>query len=132
MTNDSIITNDSTLSNESTMSEELMLTTIDNPFNPFVDYNLWLLYDKEKGYDTSERLMRVAQQYMFEGMSQVEMDKAVDKAMDDLIEIDILNVFVKGTEKSIQKLIDQRKNNNFYEEEQENENITEKIEDIDQ
>ena len=94
------------------MSNEVMLTTIDNPFNPFVDYNLWLLYDKEKGYDTSERLMRVAEQYIFEGMSQVEMDKAVDKAMDDLIEIDILNIFVKGTEESIQKLIDQRKNTN--------------------
>ena len=105
------------------MSNEVMLTTIDNPFNPFVDYNLWMLYDKEKGYDTSERLMRVAQQYMFEGMSQVEQDNAVDQAMDDLIEIDILNLFVKGTEESIQKLIDQRKNTNneeLFEEETDN------------
>ena len=93
------------------MSNEVMLTTIDNPYNPFVDYTQWMMFDKEMGYDTSERLMRVAQQYMFEGMSQVEQDKAVDKAMDDLIEIDILNVFVKGTEESIQKLIDQHKNN---------------------
>lgn len=112
--------------------KEVMLTTIDNPFNPFVDYNLWLLYDKEKGYDTSERLMRVAQQYMFEGMSQVELDKAVDKAMDDLIEIDILNLFVKGTEESIQKLINQRKNtNNSSETEEETENNTETTEETD-
>ena len=112
-----------------------MLTTIDNPFNPFVDYNLWMLYDKEKGYDTSERLMRIAKGYMFEGMSQVEEDKAVDRAMDDLIEIDILNVFVKGTEESIQKLIDERKaNNNLSEIEKENEEIannTESTEDTD-
>ena len=95
------------------MSNEVMLTTIDNPYNPFVNYEQWMLYDKEKGYDTSERLMRIASGYMFEGMSQVEQDAAVDRAMDDLIAIDILNVFVKGTEESLQKLIDSRKNKNF-------------------
>ena len=25
-----------------------MLSTIDNPFNPFEDYSSWLMFDKEK------------------------------------------------------------------------------------
>ena len=29
-----------------------MLSTIDNPFNPFEDYSSWLMFDKEKGYDS--------------------------------------------------------------------------------
>ena len=34
------------------MIKECALTTIDNPFNPFDDFNSWFLYDIEKGYDT--------------------------------------------------------------------------------
>lgn len=93
------------------MANELMLTTNDNPFNPFDQFEAWLLFDKEKGYDTCERLMRVAQSYMFDGMSQKEIDDVTDMAMDRLIEIDIMNVFVKGTRESIQSMIDKQKQN---------------------
>ena len=35
------------------------LTTFDNPFDPFEQFTSWLLYDKEKGYNTSEYLARI-------------------------------------------------------------------------
>jgi hypothetical protein len=92
--------------------DDFMLTTVDNPYNPFDQFENWLMFDKEKGYDTCERLMRVADQYLFEGMSQQEYDAAVDRAMMDLIDIDILNVFVRGTRDSIQAMIDQRNKSN--------------------
>ena len=47
-----------------------MLSTIDNPFNPFEDYSSWLMFDKEKGYDSSERLMRIAK--LTDDMTQKE------------------------------------------------------------
>lgn len=40
--------------------EELMLTTVDNPFDPFDQYDEWLKFDEDKGYFTNNVLARVA------------------------------------------------------------------------
>ena len=75
------------------MANEFMLSTIDNPYDPFEQFTLWLLFDKEKGYNTCERLMRLVE--VREDMSPQELDAAVDIAMDQLIANDVMNVFVK-------------------------------------
>ena len=41
-------------------NKEFMLSTIDNPFNPFTDYDSWYSYDLEKGYDSCGLLARIA------------------------------------------------------------------------
>lgn len=75
------------------MSQEVMLTTFDNPYDPFEQFTLWMMFDKEKGYNTCERLMRLAN--ITEDMSQIEIDAEVDRAMDRLIELDFTNTFKK-------------------------------------
>lgn len=40
--------------------EELMLTTEDNPFNPFTQFTRWVNYDCQMGYNTCGRLAREA------------------------------------------------------------------------
>ena len=40
--------------------EKYMLTTEDNPFNPFTQWDDWYFYDLSKGYNTCERLARIA------------------------------------------------------------------------
>lgn len=37
-----------------------MLTTFDNPFDPFVDWDNWYCWDRDHGYHTCEYLARVA------------------------------------------------------------------------
>ena len=49
-----------TMNEETTLTDEFMLTTIDNPFNPFEQFTSWFLYDVEKGYNTCSYLARIA------------------------------------------------------------------------
>ena len=40
--------------------EKFRLTTVDNPYDPFTQWNEWYFYDISKGYCTCERLARTA------------------------------------------------------------------------
>ena len=82
------------------VTNDYMLTTIDNPYDPFEQFTSWYLFDKEKGYNTYERLARLAN--ITSDMSQKEIDEETNRAMDKLIEIDFLNIFVR-VERKINK-----------------------------
>ena len=75
-------------------SNEFMLTTVDNPFDPFEQFTSWLLFDNEKGYNTCGKLARIAQ--FTEEMSQVEIDIETDRAIDEIIKNDFLNIYKKA------------------------------------
>lgn len=75
------------------MAKEVMLTTVDNPFDPFEQFTSWRLFDLEKGYNTCERLARIAK--LSDSMSQKEIDDEIDRAMDEIIKYDILDVYKK-------------------------------------
>lgn len=75
------------------MENECMLTTIDNPFNPFEQFTSWRLFDLEKGYNTCEYLARIAQ--LTEDMSQKEIDDEVERAIDEIISINPLIIYKK-------------------------------------
>ena len=72
-----------------------MLTTFDNPFDPFENFNSWLMFDIEKGYDTCGKLARFIHNY--DGMTEKEENEEIERAIDRIIEIDILNIFKKVT-----------------------------------
>lgn len=59
------------------------LTTVDNPWNPFSNWDEWLAYDIEKGYCTCERLARVA--LVSDVLPDTINDQAIDDAMNQLI-----------------------------------------------
>ena len=42
------------------MDTETMLTTFDNPFDPFDDFVQWFMYDVDKGYNTCGKIARIA------------------------------------------------------------------------
>ena len=42
------------------MIKALMLTTKDNPYNPFTNFDEWFAFDSQKGYHTCSYLARVA------------------------------------------------------------------------
>ena len=84
------------------MANEVMLTTIDNPYNPFEQFDLWLLFDKEKGYNTCEYLARIVN--LTNDMSEKESDVATDRAIDDIIVNDPFGIYKKVTSEDIIKV----------------------------
>ena len=81
------------------MSKECMLTTSDNPFDPFEQFTSWLMFDKEKGYDSCERLARIA--HFSDDMTEQEVDEERERAIDEIIKYDFMNVYVKATREII-------------------------------
>lgn len=75
------------------MAKEHMLTTFDNPYDPFEQFTLWHLFDIEKGYNTCERLARIA--HVSDDMSQQEEAEENERAIDAIIEHDFLNIYKK-------------------------------------
>lgn len=75
-----------------------MLTTKDNPYSPFDQFDLWQMYDIEKGYQTCERLGKIIQ--IEEDMSDQEKEEAMDRAIDEIVKYDPLGIFVRATEHS--------------------------------
>lgn len=76
---------------------ECMLTTNDNPFDPFEQFDDWLMFDKGKGYNCCERLARIIK--LTDEMSEVEEDLERERAIDEIIKLDFLDIFNKATRK---------------------------------
>ena len=75
------------------MNGECMLTTIDNPYNPFEQFESWFLFDTEKGYNSSSYLARIAQ--LTDDMSEVEKDVEIERAIDEIIKLDFTGMRMK-------------------------------------
>lgn len=84
------------------MSNESMLTTNDNPYNPFDEFALWLLFDKQKGYNTCEYLARIVQ--LSDDLSEKEVDDAIERGMDEIIKYDPFGIYMKVTRESFKAM----------------------------
>lgn len=77
------------------MEHVCMLTTIDNPFNPFDDFTSWFLFDVEKGYNSSAYLARIAR--TSDQLSDEENNFEIERAIDEIIKYDFMNIYKKVT-----------------------------------
>ena len=74
---------------------ECTLTTIDNPYDPFEQVTEWLMFDKEKDYDTCEYLARRVQPYLKDDMSQVEENEVIEFIVDQIVMTNPLGIYKK-------------------------------------
>ncbi|MCD8119737.1 MAG: hypothetical protein LUE29_09730 [Lachnospiraceae bacterium] len=75
------------------MSTRFALTTFDNPYNPFTDFNSWFLFDVEKGYNSCGYLGRIAK--TSDQFSEEENNKEVERAIDEIVKYDFRNIYKK-------------------------------------
>lgn len=71
----------------------IMLTTIDNPFNPFTHWDEWKRYDEDKKYFTCEYLARIAK--TSDELSEADYDKAIEDAIDEILSLNINGMYTK-------------------------------------
>jgi len=71
--------------------EVWLLTTEDNPYNPFDDFDHWLSFDVTKGYFTCERLASFA--HTSDSLSEEENNEEIKDAIKRLIEIGVVDKY---------------------------------------
>ena len=73
------------------------LTTIDNSYDPSVDFDAWYNEDHRLGYDTCGTLARITT--MFYGysddLSEERQSAIIESAIDDIIAYDVLGIYKK-------------------------------------
>lgn len=75
------------------MDTEYMLTTVDNPWNPFTDFNAWQTYDHDHGYYTSEFLARVTM--TSDELSEADQRLAIQQAIDEIVKENLIGLYKK-------------------------------------
>jgi hypothetical protein len=70
---------------------DIMLTTIDNPWNPFTNYEEWYAYDRAQGYDTPGYLARITR--MSFDLSDEDQEQAILNAINEIIQLNIRGIY---------------------------------------
>lgn len=75
-----------------------MLSTIDNPYNYFDDFDNWYRFDMDKGYNSCAYLDRIAR--TSDQLTDEENAAEIERAIDEIIKYDFMEIYIKVTDKS--------------------------------
>ena len=66
-------------------NKRVMITTIDNPFDYFTQFDQWFLFDVEHGYQTCSYLARIAR--TSDSLTDEENNQEIERAIDEIIQL---------------------------------------------
>ncbi len=75
------------------MKDDIMLTTIDNPFDPFTQWDDWKRYDEDMKYFTCNYLARIAK--TSDDLPAVDNEIAIENAINEIVNLNILGIYRK-------------------------------------
>ena len=75
------------------------LTTFDNPYDPFDQFDSWFMFDTDKGYNSCGYLDRIAR--TSDQFSEEENDQEIERAIDEIIKYDFRNIYKKVKRESL-------------------------------
>jgi hypothetical protein len=70
-----------------------MLTTVDNPYDPFTQFAEWYAFDVSSGYYTASFLGRIVQSS--DQLSDEDIESAMEDAIDEIVKENTLGVYRK-------------------------------------
>lgn len=78
--------------------KQSMITTVDNPFDPFTQFDEWYAFDTQKGYHTCSYLARITK--TSDELSEQDEAVAIEDAIDEIVKLDILGIYMKVSQSS--------------------------------
>ena len=75
------------------MAKEVMITTVDNPFDPFTQFDEWYAYDETNGYYTCSYLARIAP--VATEISDADANLMNEWAIDEIVKNNPLGIYKK-------------------------------------
>lgn len=70
-----------------------MLSTLDNPFDPFTQFDDWYSFDEQVGHHTCGYLARIAKSS--DELSEVEEAEAIENAIDEIVKLNVNGLYIK-------------------------------------
>ena len=84
---------------EKTKIIEYALSTSDNPYNPFHEFDKWFAFDEGKGYHSSEYLARVMEDNS--GLGELEQILAKNIAIEEILHYNLTGNYIKVKEDDV-------------------------------
>ena len=72
----------------------VMLTTKDNPYDPYSKFDEWYAFDTQMGYNTCSYLARIAR--TSEGLSDADNDAEIERAIDEILVLNLTGNYKKN------------------------------------
>jgi len=73
-----------------------MLSTIDNPYNPWTHYDEWYNFDQVAGYCTISFLGRIVRSS--DELSQTDQDQAIEDAIEEIVKENVSGIYIRVPE----------------------------------
>jgi len=70
-----------------------MLTTVDNPYDPFTQFDQWNEYDQRSGYNTTQYLARIT--ITSTELSDADQSDAIESAIDEAVDLNVNGMYRK-------------------------------------
>ncbi len=76
---------------------DVMLTTVDNPYDPFTQFDDWYAFDTLQGYNTCAYLARIC--YPSDSMGPEFNAFEIERAIDEAVKFNVIGVYKKVVKK---------------------------------
>ena len=77
--------------------ETYMLTTIDNPYDPFEQFDEWYAFDEQHGYNTCGYIERIAKSSS--DLSPEDQNFAINDAINEILKYNIYGIYKRVVKK---------------------------------
>lgn len=72
-----------------------MLSTVDNPYNPFSHYDEWYMWDTTAGYNSAGLLARIAKHS--DSLSEPDQDAEIERAIQEICRENVSGMHIRVT-----------------------------------